>query len=134
METSDTTRVSRWKEPQPNSGLPVEWVQKLWDRTAAMFGTKFTSQFHADRDQAAWLETWAMGLADKTATDLALGVRRMLNECSWPPSLPEFRVLCEAPKPARPEHQRFLPAPKDTKDRSEEMARIMGMLTKRMKA
>lgn len=124
MDRHDSTPGRQWNEPPNSSALPVEWVQRLWDRMATMFGQKFTSQFHGHDDNLAWLETWGLGLADKSAADLKLGIARMLRECSWPPSLPEFRRLCE-PERVRPEHQRLLPEPRDTKDRSAEIAALL---------
>lgn len=130
MQVHGSTSANR---PSASSGLPVEWVVRLQDRFQAMYGEKFSRQFQTERDNAAWLEAWGVGLADLDAGDLKEGLRRCLNESSWPPSLPEFRAMCSK-KSSRPEHQRYLPAPKDTKDRSAEIAQIMAMLTKKRAA
>jgi hypothetical protein len=71
--------------------LADEVLAKLWRLMADVFGYRWVSAF-GECDESG---TWAKGLAGLTGDDLARGIRRVIDAgMSWPPSLPEFRVLC----------------------------------------
>ena len=113
--------------------LPEAWVAKLQARLTAIYGQKFTS-FLPDQEAAReWRETWAIALRDLTGEQIAVGLEKLMQGAhEWPPTTGEFRALC---KPViRPEHQRHpvLAAPRDTKDRSADLARIRAMLAKKL--
>lgn len=83
-----------------------------------------------------WVETWSRGLAGLSAEQLKAGLVRCMTESPrWAPTLGEFRALCERRADAlRPEHRphALLSAPRDTKDRSSELAAIRAMLAKKV--
>lgn len=63
---------------------------ELWQRMNEFYGHRWASQ-QGDEPN----DTWIKGCADITNRQLADGLRAMLNRKDpWPPSLPEFRVLC----------------------------------------
>lgn len=72
--------------------LPIEWIDRLFTRFAAMYGTKFTKLWDGvPRDDI--VNTWAEMLADLDKNDLATGLKNCINQ-PYPPTLPEFRILC----------------------------------------
>jgi hypothetical protein len=67
---------------------------------SAIYMTKFTSSFPDTETVDDWCNVWAEHMADLTGEQLRYGLDRVAKECEWPPSLVEFRQLCEAaPKP-----------------------------------
>lgn len=63
-----------------------------------IFGYRWSSQYgEAD---AATMELWRAGLSDMQPEQIGLGIQRSATEWlnPFPPSLPEFRALCQ-PKP-----------------------------------
>jgi hypothetical protein len=72
--------------------LPTDTVSKLWRLMTEVFGYRWASAY-GTTDQSG---TWSKGLAGLTAEDIGRGVRRVIDlGMEWPPSLPEFRKLCE---------------------------------------
>ncbi len=63
-----------------------------------IYGHKWTSHYgEADSEG-----TWAKGLADMSGQELKTGFIACLhNGEAWPPSLPEFRVMCRPVKEKR---------------------------------
>lgn len=115
--------------------LPPEWALRLHARLMATYGTPFRNLFPSEAAVNEWVETWSRGLAGLTAEQLRDGLARCITESpKWAPTLGEFRALCEKAASNAPEHRRFLPAPRDTKDRSRELAAILAMLTKKQTA
>ena len=41
---------------------------------------------------------WAIGINGLTDKELADGVEKVRKECTWPPTIAEFRKLCKKPK------------------------------------
>lgn len=81
--------------PPQHNALPTEIIDRVWTRMAEIYGHKWTSNYGASDSEG----TWAKGLADMSNTDLKRGFFACLNNGeAWPPSLPEFRALCKAPK------------------------------------
>lgn len=71
---------------------PTETISKLWRLMTEVFGYRWASAY-GTTDQSG---TWGKGLAGLTAEDIGRGVRRVIElGMDWPPSLPEFRKLCE---------------------------------------
>lgn len=65
---------------------------------AEIYGHKWTSSY-GERDRDG---TWAKGLHDLTNDELKAGFFACLHSGgAWPPSLPEFRVLCRPAKERR---------------------------------
>ncbi len=138
MESSQGSSASSPMHTQSSSAsvpahLPEAWVAKLQARMTAIYGQKFSSLFPDVEAAREWRETWAIALADLTGDQIAMGLDKLMKGAhEWPPTTGEFRDLC---KPVvRAEHQRHpaLSAPRDTKDRSAELAKIKAMLSKKM--
>lgn len=63
---------------------------------ADVYGHRWVSSYGAD-PQAGAGATWANGLADLTAAQIATGVEAcMVSADPWPPTLPQFRAMCFA--------------------------------------
>lgn len=60
-----------------------------------MFGSRWTSAF-GDEDTG---DVWRAGLKCLSDSDIKRGLNRMVSDnYKWPPSLPEFRELCQEQK------------------------------------
>lgn len=74
------------------SPLPSDTVSKLWRLMTDIFGYRWASAY-GTTDQSG---TWGKGLAGLTSEDIGRGVRKVIElGMDWPPSMPEFRKLCE---------------------------------------
>lgn len=99
-----------------------------------MYGTNFQRQFPSNEAMENWHDAWGSALVGCAAEDIARGLKAcMTAHPTFPPTLPEFVALCR-PAPVRPEHQIKLPAPRDTKDRSADIQRVLAMLAKKQAA
>ena len=100
--TAGHSRQSSESSAQTRSGLlSGQHMARLWTRLARMYGHRWTSSFGEADDG-----TWRAGLVGITPQEVAHG----LGECAkrddpWPPTLPEFRVLCR-PRDGRTPEQR----------------------------
>lgn len=75
--------------------IPVAWAARVISRMKALYGAKFSDQWGAlDPDEMAW--AWAEELAGFTGDELAAGLAACKTR-PWPPTLPEFIVLCRPP-------------------------------------
>lgn len=103
------------------SGLPKQIanraIARVWTRMAEVYGHKWTSQYGEVSDDSGHLSsaarTWAQGLAQLSLEEISIGFSRMVESGDeWPPSLPEFRKLCQV-KLLAPYHRmaKSLPAP-----------------------
>lgn len=75
-----------------NKALPVEWIDRLFMRLAAMYGNKFTKMWDGIPRQDQ-INTWSEMLGDMDKNDLAIGLKNCIIQ-PFPPTLPEFRLLC----------------------------------------
>jgi hypothetical protein len=82
MPTSSTS-------PQP---LPAAWIERLFARLSAFYGSKFADMWRGC-DLQAVKAVWAAELAGYSPEELARGIAacRMRD---WPPTLPEFMKAC----------------------------------------
>lgn len=74
------------------AALPVEWVERLFARLGAIFGTKLADSFAGIALADVKVE-WSEALADFRPEE----IRRGIAECRvrrWPPMLGEFLMLC----------------------------------------
>lgn len=75
--------------------LPATWVSKLIAKMQVMYGAKFTQQWAGIPPEVLQSE-WAEELAGFTGPELARGLAAC-RERTFPPTLPEFMVLCRPP-------------------------------------
>lgn len=82
--------------PAPQAATPLSnsSIRTLWVRMAEIYGLKWTKGYGEDPNQGAAL-TWAKGLAGIAGHQLAAGLSACIASADpWPPSLPEFRLMC----------------------------------------
>ena len=75
-------------------------VARLWEVMANTFSYKWSAAGDVD---GSCFNDWLKGTADITETEFVTGVNKLAtlppgrNNEIWPPSLPEFRLLCRPP-------------------------------------
>ena len=90
--------LSSASAPQPVSELPKAVIDRVWLRMTEIYGHKWTSSYGTSDTDG----TWAKALADMSNDDLKAGFFACLHSGeAWPPSLPEFRVMCRPKKVQR---------------------------------
>lgn len=113
--------------PKP-SALPESWVARIFEHMAGLYGSKFADLWGGsspEKVHAVWAEKLA-GFADKPhAIKAALDA---LDEHPFPPTLPEFVVLCRNAARRVGSAQAALPHKPTTEERQRqaEMARRIG--------
>ena len=95
--------------PDTNTHMAPRAVAALWARFSHLYGNRFESTYGPALTESGSLQpiasTWAKALSGFGPDDLARGLRACLDRNDgWPPTLPEFRALCTAPKPLAPYH------------------------------
>lgn len=86
MTQIESARTNRLQREQ------ADMIRELWGLMGSAFGNRWVSSYgETDYDGI-----WAMGLSGLTRDDLIRGVGKCVKAgMDWPPSLPEFRQLCE---------------------------------------
>lgn len=88
---SEGSRMSQPTGEAMSSRLSDALLETLWSKMTEIFGHRWTSSFGSEPSKV-----WASGLAGVTGLQLADGLRKIVQRgMDWPPSLPEFRSLCE---------------------------------------
>ena len=91
----------------PPTMFPTAYVDRLFDRLAAMYGKHWLEQW-AGVPMADVKDTWQEVLAGVTGQQVA----EALKACGkFPPTLPEFVALCKS-APITAAHRPYLSAPK----------------------
>jgi len=78
-----------------------EMLRRVWERMAAVFPNVWRAAMgdspnKPDGGLTVAGDTWAKGLSGITGQQLAVGLRAVIaNASNWPPTLGEFRALCE---------------------------------------
>lgn len=115
--------------------LPMAWIDRIFSHMGAMYGSKFADLWR-DTDQIAVKALWAEKLggfidhpkAIKAALD-------SLDDKPWPPTLPEFLMLCrqaahrDGQKVPALEHKL---SPEEIERNRERLEKIKADLAKRM--
>lgn len=81
--------------------MPAAWVDRLFEVFQARYGARFADQWR-DLDPARLKLAWAEDLAGYTAEELRRGLDASKAR-AWPPTLPEFMLLCRPLADARGE-------------------------------
>jgi hypothetical protein len=72
--------------------LPTAWIEKLFERMAALYGSKFADMWRGtDPEQVKAL--WSQELGKLSREEVAKGAQALMT-LEWPPSLPQFINLC----------------------------------------
>lgn len=73
-------------------GAPRHLIAGLWSSMASMYGNKWTSSFGAAVDPD---RVWSAALYGLDEAQMKRGVHECVKQGrAWPPSAPEFRILC----------------------------------------
>lgn len=83
-----TTPTSSTSKP-----APMSWVEKLFQRMGATFGTRFTDMWRNENVDTL-KEVWAMELGKLSTEEVRLGVEN-LTRLTKAPTLPEFVAHCK---------------------------------------
>lgn len=77
--------------------LPALWIDRIWERLFAFYGSRFADFWSGGADQIANIKKiWAEELSGYTVDEIRIG----LDACKkrdYPPSLPQFMSMCRPP-------------------------------------
>jgi hypothetical protein len=79
----------------PPNALPPHWVDRLFERLAALYGVQRVSAMWQSTDIAAVKTLWGEQLGRFQPATIAAALQRLVDAGDgWPPTLPEFVELC----------------------------------------
>lgn len=121
---------------QSHEPLPAAWVDRLFARFTAMYGSQKVGAMWADADREEVKGVWAQQLGRFEPPTIAAAIQSLIDSGDpWPPTLPGFVEACRIASIARRQHQdvtKALPAPgeafTDTETAKANMARVKAML------
>jgi hypothetical protein len=109
--------------------LPSAWVDRLFSRFVAMYGSQKVGAMWADADRDEVKGVWADALGRYTGETIAAAVRGLIDSGSqWPPTLPEFSEACRVAAVNRRDQALALAAPGGTVTTREEAAEILAKI------
>ena len=111
--------------------LPSAWVDRLFSRLAAFYGSQKLATMWVDADMAEVKAVWAEQLGRFEPTSISAALQRLIDSGNqWPPTLPEFVELCRQSAVGRQQAQQFdaLPAPGQSKTDAETAKRKVAEL------
>ena len=73
----------------------LDIVKLLYLRFSSFYGDKFTHNYPTDELVKLWWEDWHQGLAGIDVKYFKDALNHCMMNLEWPPSLAEFRGLCE---------------------------------------
>lgn len=106
--------MSTLPSEQRSNRLPDAWVDRLFARFIAFYGSQKVGTMWVDAGMDEVKAVWAEQLGRFEAASIAGALQRLVDGGSqWPPTLPEFVELCRQSALDRKAAQRFeaLPAP-----------------------
>lgn len=99
--------------------INISHIRRLWVRLTDTFGHKWVSSYGAEPS-----ETWLAGLIDLSQEELKTGIIACLSwESEWPPTLPQFRSLCQPRREEAHQVYRKLPEPPEVVQKRKESGR-----------
>ena len=75
--------------------MPLDMVKRLYMRFATIYGEKFTRSHPTPEFVEMWWEDWAESLGATSPHHIKTALDYCRENLEWPPSLAEFRRLCE---------------------------------------
>lgn len=75
--------------------LSTDVTKVLFQRFTTLYGEKFTKNFNTPDLMNMWWHDWAEGLAGIGGLQIKEALLHCRNNLEWPPSLAEFRRICE---------------------------------------
>jgi hypothetical protein len=81
--------------PEKLSALPERWIDKIFGRMEAMYGSLFLERWKGT-DLIEVKRVWCESLASFSDNPecFTAALKALLDEHQWPPTLPEFVALC----------------------------------------
>ena len=81
-------------ETDKSNKLSDSWVKKIIKQLKSMYGSRFVDIWSCITAEEM-VSAWAIGLAGLSGAEIKHGLDACLQNCKYPPSLPEFRQLCK---------------------------------------
>lgn len=79
----------------PPNALPAHWVDRLFERLAAIYGVQRVSGMWQSTDVAAVKAIWGEQLGRFQPATISAALQRLVDAGDgWPPTLPEFVEAC----------------------------------------
>ena len=79
----------------PPNPLPLAWVDRLFSRFTAFYGSQKVGAMWVDADMPEVRAAWAEQLGRFAPQTIADALQRLIDSGNqWPPTLPEFVELC----------------------------------------
>ena len=79
----------------PPSALPPHWVDRIFERLAAIYGVQRVSAMWHSTDIVAVKTIWGEQLSRYQPETIAAALQRLVDAGEgWPPTLPEFVEAC----------------------------------------
>lgn len=75
--------------------MPTAWIERVFDRFSAFYGSKFADLW-CGCDTDGVKRAWAEALAGYSSEEIKHGLEACLSRI-FPPTLPEFLMLCRQP-------------------------------------
>lgn len=81
--------------PAKLSSLPDSWIERIFSRMSAMYGSLFRERWR-DCDLSEVKLVWAEELSTFSDNPECFGMalKAIVSECKFPPTLPEFVAIC----------------------------------------
>ncbi len=120
--------------------LPANFVDRLFARFAAIYGSQKVGTMFADMDAESIAEAkalWGRQLGRFEAASIGGALQRLIDGgVGWPPTLPEFVELCRQAAVGRQQAQRYdaLPAPGNARTDAETAKRKVAELMRSLAA
>jgi len=77
------------------NNLSSELVRTLYARFCSIYGEKFVKEYHDKPFIQIWWEEWEDGLKGINVEDIKTALDYCRLNLEWPPSIAEFRKICE---------------------------------------
>lgn len=117
--------------------LPSAWVDRLFSRLAAYYGSQKLATMWVDADMAEVKAVWSEQLGRFEPASISAALQRLVDSGNqWPPTLPEFVELCRQAAVGRQQAQRYdaLPAPGNARTDAETAKRKAAELMRSLAA
>lgn len=75
--------------------MNLVFVKALYLRFSSIFGDKFIKDYHNDEFRIVWYDEWLTGLQDIDSLLIKDALQHCRLSLEWPPSIAEFRKICE---------------------------------------
>jgi len=99
----------------PPNALPAHWVDRIFERLAAIYGVQRVSAMWHSTDIAAVKALWGEQLGRFQPATISAALQRLVDAGDgWPPTLPEFVESCRQAALGRQQQRQdsaALPAP-----------------------